>query len=535
MKKLFMIFLIMSFTVLLVPPMCKCESIHGIIESASADTDTFGYSNDTAFNDDNSEPEKSIGFSAKSYFAVQIGLYLNQEDADNQIINLKAMGLDSYIFQSINSKEQTVFAVRIGKYRSYKSAANKSANLKGILNKSLLITYYDSLNPAKPVKTIAKTEKVLPKPENIVVSSSKIDIEDTYKKPTDSIDVEPPGASLYPKTDKTKPYMETVDLIAEPSTSISIQEKIKELEAAIIELQDESDIRSQLTITEDEAKAEEEDILEAAGREYTLTRAGTLKLSYGLSYSYSGYDAIRESTRVEDVADHTIVNSFRVSYGLKDNLSLGVAIPFVYKYHKVGTIESLDTTDFGNLALSWQFQPFKSNRDLPSIILNGSFSIPVGRNPYEIQVGKELSTSSGIYTANFGASLSQVSDPVVAFGSLSFSYPFAVQSINQKRAEGTLDEVDPGMGVGASVGLGYALSYKLNLNLSFSYSYSLGTTYKYKNARRAKSGTSTGASMGIGTGYKLSRTQNLNFSIGIPITSSRSFSLSFSTPINFAL
>jgi hypothetical protein len=224
-----------------------------------------------------------------------------------------------------------------------------------------------------------------------------------------------------------------------------------------------------------------------------------------------------------------------VSYGLKNNLTVGVGIPFVYKYHKVGTIESLDTTDFGDLGLSWQFQPMKSDSDLPSIILNGSFGIPVGRNPYEIQVGEELSTSSGIYNSSLGVSVSQVSDPVVVFSSLSVSYPFATQSINQKRSEGILDEVDPGMGIGAAVGLGYALSYKLNLNLSFSYSYSFETTYKYENAPDAKSGTSTGASMNIGTGYKLSQNQNINFSIGIPITSSRSFSLSLSTPIDFAL
>jgi len=503
-KKLFMSLLIINFAILFVVP--RCEAVN----------------------------EESPAFSNGSFFAVQTGLYLSQKDADNQIISLKSMGLDSYIFQSINSNNQTVYAVRIGKYKSYKSAANRSANLKKILQKPTMITYYDSLNPAEPEDITAEPEKNITEPEEISDSSPMPALETPAQKPADLIDVKPSETSAF-QTNNTDQYPETAALTEEPSSLKSLQKKMKELEAEIQKLRDASDVRSQLAITEEEAKAEEEDILEAAGREYTLTQEGTLRVSYGISYSYSGYDAIRESTRVEDVADHTISNSFSASYGLKDNLTAGVSIPFVYKYHKVGTVDSLDTTDFGDLHLSWRFQPVKSGTDLPTIILNGSFGIPVGRNPYEIQVGEELSTSSGIYKANFGASISQVSDPVVAFGSLSISYPFATQSINQKRDEGTLDEVDPGMSLGASIGLGYALSYKLNINLGFSYSYSFETTYKYKDAPDATSGTSTGASLSIGTGYKLSRDQNLNFSIGIPITSTRSFSLSLSTPIDFAL
>ena len=438
-------------------------------------------------------------------YAIQIGTFLNESAANEQVIKLKSKGLDPYIFQSVNSKGTNVYAVRTGKYDSFADASARINHLNDQLDIPLIVTHFDSLQPASAM--IAASASPSPKPS-------------ADDQPA------PPASALFEDDDISIP---------DSSSLRSLMQKINDMELEIQKLKDETEIRSQLEITEEEAKAEEEDILEAAGREYTLTQEGTIKLSYGLSYSYSGYDAIREGTRIEDAADHTISNRLSVSYGLKDNLTVGTGIPFIYKYHKVGTIESLDVTDFGDLTLSWQFQPLKSSSDLPTIIVNGNFGIPVGRNPYEIQPGEELSTSSGIYDASFGVSVSQVTDPVVAFSSFSVSYPFATQSINQKRDEGTLDEVDPGMGLGASVGLGYALSYKLNLNLSFSYSYSFETTYKYKNAADVKSGTSTGASIKIGTGYKLSQNQNLNLSIGIPITSSRSFSISFSTPIDFAL
>ena len=494
MKKLCIIFLVMNFAVLLDSQGVLGESIQDIINNNSTvDSDAANLSESSLR--DNAEDD---------LYAIQIGTFRDESAANEQVIQLKSKGLDPYIFQSLNSKSTNIYAVRTGKYDSYAKASEAINRLNDQLDIPLIVTRFDSLQPVSA--TLAAASE-FPKPA--------------------ADDQSIPSASDLPADNSV--------LIPDSPSLQSLIQKINDMELEIQKLRDETEIRSQLEITEEEAKAEEEDILEAAGREYTLTQEGTIKLSYGLSYSYSGYDAIREGTRIEDVADHTISNQLSVSYGLKNNLTVGTGIPFIYKYHKVGTIESLDVTDFGDLTLSWQFQPLKSSSDLPTIILNGNFGIPVGRNPYEIQPGEELSTSSGIYDASFGVSVSQVTDPVIAFSSFSVSYPFATQSINQKRDEGTLDEVDPGMGLGASVGLGYALSYKLNLNLSFSYSYSFETTYKFKDAPDAKSGTSTGASLKIGTGYKLSQNQNLNLNIGIPITSSRSFSISFSTPIDFAL
>ena len=488
----------MNLTLLLHASNGNSESIHEIIENSYAGTN--------APTDSKSGTPETDKKTENNFFSIQTGTFFNESDANKQIIRLNVKGLTPYIFQSVNSKGANVYSVRIGKYATYNSASVELKKLGKDISTPLIITHFDSLEPAS--SSLAHSETVTATLENDLKSDPLID-----------------------ETAKNKTFFSE----NENEFANELMKKIQEMESEIQKLRDESEIRSQLEITDEEAKAEEEDILESAGREYTLTDEGTLKLSYGFSYSYSGYDAIRESTRVEDVADHTISNQFGVSYGLKNNLSVGTSIPFIYKYHKVGTIDSLDTTDFGDLSLSWQFQPLKTNSELPTIILNGNFGIPVGRNPYEIQVGEELSTSSGIYSAGFGASISQVSDPVIVFSSFSVSYPFATQSINQKRDEGTLDEVDPGMGLGASVGLGYALSYKLNINLSFSYSYSFETKYKYKDAPNASTGTSTGASMSIGTGYKVSQNQNLNFSIGIPITSTRSFSISCSTPIDFEL
>lgn len=459
------------------------------------------------------------------FFAVQTGYFLSESNANRQITQLKAQGLEPYIFKSMNSKGKEVFSVRLGKYESYSDASRALSGFQKTVSTPMIVTRFNSLQTTRSNQTNIH-ESVETPADSLQTASQAAD---------DSVSNADNETFVKNNSEPIAPAPEEVVSPQKPLTMEEMQQKLQILEQTMQRMKGEADIRSQLQITEEESAAEEQDILEAAGQEYTLTQAGNIKLIYGLSYEYSGYDAIREGTNVEDVANHTLSNSFGVSYGVKNNLSVGTSIPFVYSYYKVGTIDSMSATDLGDLSLSWQYQPIKSSADIPTIIINGSLGIPVGKNPYEIQVGEELSTSSGIYDAGLGVSFSQVTDPVVAFSSFSVSYPFATQSIDQKRDEGILDEVDPGVGIGAAVGLGYALSYKLNLNMSFSYSYSFSTIYKYQDAPDAETGDSTGASINIGTGYKFSKNQNMNFTIGIPITSTRSFTLSFSTPIDFAL
>lgn len=484
-----------------------CQSIEDILNNSSLDSppaeDSADQSVDAAGDSAGSE-------ATKSQFSIQFGVFKSQGAADQQLIELKTEALDPYIFQSTKENGQTVYAVRIGRFDSYAEAKEKQAEVENSVNIPSLIARYDSLSIAAPAG---------PEDESIQMAE-KSDIR--QQETTEA--------------DRT----ESGELPALPEEGSageeSLMERINRLEAELNQMKQAEKVRENLGMTEAEAREEEEDILEAVEEEvYTLTGEGNLRFSYGFGYSYSEYNAIKESVRVEDVANHTIRNSFSTSYGVKDNLTLGTSIPFVYKYHRVGTVGSKEQTDLGDLSLNWRYQPIKSRGDKATYIVNGGFNVPVGRSPYEIDAGEELSTSSGIYSTRLGVSVSKTTDPVVVFSSFSTTYRLPVEDIGQKRGGRILDEVDPGMGFGIGAGLGYALSYKLNLNLSFSYSYSFETKYHYKNSESSESGTSASASMSLGVGYRLTPKQNLNFRFGIPITRSGSFSFSLSTPIEFKL
>ena len=483
-----------------------CETIDDIFKDA---TGGHSISQPSITGESGQQHSGQLHSDPSNFYSVQVGIFPNEKSAEELIIKLKDKGFDPFIFQSVNSRNDTLYAVRIGKYADYAIAKNAASDVRTRMNIHAIPALYDSLeqlSAAYDSKTTVHSDPSEHRTDTFAhTESSGEKLSGDFSDDFTSSDV--------------KPFLD----------------RIQALEEMVSVLQEESEVRRQLEVTEEESSQEEEDILEAAGREYTLTKAGNLKFSYGFGYSYSQYDAIKESTRVEDVANHSISNSVSVSYGIKDNLTVGGGIPFVYKYHRVGGVDSQETSDLGDLNISWNFQPFKSNSDLPTILVNGSFNIPVGRSPYEIMVGEELSTSSGLYIANLGASISQVSDPVVVFSSMSLSYPFPLNDINQKRVEGILDEIDPGMGIGVGAGMGYALSYKLNFNISFGYSYSFETKYIYQNSQVGKSGRSASADLNIGIGYRVSRFQNLNFKLGMPITDTGSFSFSFSTPIEFTL
>lgn len=449
-------------------------------------------------------------------YAIQIGAYLKENVAEQKIIDLKNKGYDPYIFQSLNDKNQTVYAVRIGKYDNYQAAVTAASQIQSDLNLSATITSYDSLETAAP------SEK----------TGSELSIAAANAAPSSQEEKSPAVSANGNQSQNIEKNEEESE---GPPTLESLQKKIQSLEYKMKLIRDESEVRKELQVTEEESKAQEKDILEAAGQEYTLTTAGNIQFTYSFSYAYSAYDAVRAATKVEDVAQHSISNGLGISYGVMDNLALGASVPFVYNYQNVGTVDSRSVDDLGDLGLSWQYQPIKSGKDLPTIIVNGGFTIPEGRSPYDIDPNTELSTSSGMFSTSLGVSVSQVSDPVVVFGSYSFNYPLTVTNIHQKRTEGTLMEVDPGKSMGIGMGMAYALSYKLSMNASFGYTYAFMTKYKYENAASAESGVGIGATINLGIGYKISRKQNLNFKIGIPVTSSRTFDFSFSTPIEFKL
>lgn len=431
-------------------------------------------------------------------YSIQIGLFKDKQNALAMLENVRKKGYDPYIFRTRDENGTPLFAVRLGDYETIQQAYADVTHYKGKEHKEAFVTYINSL------QSVQKEDLMK---EEATGSEGAVAI-DLDKK--------------YPEGDLETLYMQ-----------------LQALEDEVEKLRIESEARKKLKMTEAEERKEEEEILSAAGREYTMARAGTLSFDYSFGYTYNSFDEANwEEGRLKHTSNHNLTNTVSARYAVYDNLSLGTSVPFKYKYHELGISGSKDVTDLGDISLSANWQPFKIGGELPPVILTSSISLPTGRSPYEINPAVDLATGSGVYAVSIGCTGNKTIDPVVLFGGLTYSYQLEEDDLSYHGSSNnlTLKKVEPSDGIGASMGIGYAMSYKATVNASISASYAFGTTYEYENGETRSTGTSLTASLNVGTGWRISPERTISVNVGIGLSNDASdFSVGFRIPFDYEL
>ena len=316
-----------------------------------------------------------------------------------------------------------------------------------------------------------------------------------------------------------------------------LNEQLNLLQKEVKALREEAEIRRQLQMTADEKAEEEEELLSAAGREYTLLKQGTLGLEYSFSYSYYSLDSLSQAASVAKYSNHNTIHSLFIEYALKDNLTLNMDIPFAFKHYDDDG-ESKWVNDLGDVRFGLQYQPIKTGADLPSIIFTSSLSCPTGRSPYEIEPLTSLATGDGTYSLSAGLSASKTIDPIIAFGNIGYTYIFTESGLTyHPLSGGTINKVDPGDYINASVGFAYALSYKVSLNISYQYTYGMETTYYYDgNQPKGESSASVSSLLSIGLGWRISQKRTVITTISSGYTNDDpDFMISVRLPFEFNL
>jgi len=331
------------------------------------------------------------------------------------------------------------------------------------------------------------------------------------------------AATNEPAPQKPKPQAAEIKPAATGEYPKSLEQEIQELREEIQRIRNENEARKILEVPEEEKSKSVEDILSAAGRQYTLLKKGTIGLSYTFNYSYFSGDVISEATTVERRANHNLTNTINADYALRDNLTISAGIPFVYKYNKVGTDASQEATDLGDVSLSCQYQPLKAGGKWPTTILSLGVSFPTGTSPYKIDPDNSMATGSGLYSFSGGVSLSKVLDPLVAFGNISYSYSLPEEGLSQRWGKkDILTKIEPGSVIGVAIGFGYALSYTASLNISAQYSYGFSNKYTINDSAEYSSGSSASSTFNIGTGWRITPTRAVYTGLGIGLTSNDS-------------
>lgn len=324
--------------------------------------------------------------------------------------------------------------------------------------------------------------------------------------------------------------------------------------ASLVHADDVSDAREALTKQESDADSQKalEEVFEAAENNYSLLKRGGLGLNYSFDYSYYGdqrLDLIITpvldgdgnptgssnilAANVAPSASHTFTNSFNLDYGLLDNVTIGGRLPLVAKFD---TEDDITNYSVGDLSGTVRWQPWGIVSGTMSKTLFGSLKLKTGDSPYEIDPNKHLSSGSGYYSLSGGGSVSKVLDPVVLFGSGTYSYSFAETDLNQVRGSTILREVHPGSSISGSMGFAYSLSYDVSLSVSFQASYNDETRFVVQqqgNKVNSTVGSQVTGIMNFALGVRVSPKTITNVNIGFGMTESApDFIVGFSMPID---
>jgi len=283
-----------------------------------------------------------------------------------------------------------------------------------------------------------------------------------------------------------------------------------------------------------------EEVFQASEKTYSLVKKGKFSMNYDSSYSFyrdSRIDiALSETSstitrfRIQEDAQHTFSNTIDLSYGLRDNLTLTTSLPLIYKVDTLGGKEAIG---LGDISFGLRWQPIPLQRGLPTTTLFSSLSTATGDSPYEINASEDLSTGKGYYSLSAGASMSKVTDPLVIYGSASFSVANSLGGLNQNRA-GKLVSVSPGQTLGMSLGFAYSLNYDVSISASYSQSISMNSRFGFDDGRVVEPQTQVSSVLNYTLSLRTSPTRIVNLSLGLGLSEDTpDVTLGFSMPLEF--
>lgn len=282
--------------------------------------------------------------------------------------------------------------------------------------------------------------------------------------------------------------------------------------------------RDALSKKEDDADSAQalEEVFQAAEKSYTLLKEGERTLTYGIDYSLVR-DTVIESIRTgensfsvvgQSEAQHTFTNSFTFDYGIWNNLTFSIRLPFVAKYD---TERDLNAYSLGDISASLRWQPWNAQPGRPVTTLYASVGLPTGDSPYDGEAQDNLSSGTGSYSLAAGLNLSYVIDPVVLFGSLGYTYYLPIKDINQVRGGRLLKKVNTGSSLSFNMGFAYALSYDVSLAASYQMAYSLAPRFEFEDTT-LKGREQTSALMNFSLGLRTSPDYIVNVNAGFGMT-----------------
>jgi len=282
-----------------------------------------------------------------------------------------------------------------------------------------------------------------------------------------------------------------------------------------------------------------------------------LTMDFGISDTYydrrqlqlSGFLALDAiflgNINLGQTKSHQLMADLDTRYGLTDRISVDVDVPYIYRRSNFivggagGAASTLsDATvsshDIGDVNFGIYYQFLRETNSLPDVVGSLRFKAPTGSSPFGQKVVQidanntnlvaptELPTGTGFWNITAGVSVLKTYDPVVLFGSVSYTYNLARSFADISSVEGQVEPATVKLGDIVQFGGGVALAFSDKDSASVSFTMALEPESKTRAPGGSYQGVpgseTTAAVMNFGLNHVVNKHLTINGAVSIGLT-----------------
>ncbi|WP_144137816.1 hypothetical protein [Paraburkholderia sp. BCC1884] len=282
-----------------------------------------------------------------------------------------------------------------------------------------------------------------------------------------------------------------------------------------------------------------------------------LTMDWGISDTYydrrqlqlSGFLALDAiflgNINLGETKSHQVMADLDTRYGLTDRISVDVDVPYIYRHSNfivggaggaASTLSdaSVNGSAIGDVNFGIYYQFLKETNSLPDVVGSLRFKAPTGTSPFGeklVQVDdnntnlvapNKLPTGTGFWNVTAGVSLLKTYDPVVLFGSLSYTYNIARSFADISSVQGQTQPATVKLGDIVQFGGGVALAFSDKDSASISYTMALEPESKTRapggSYEKVPGSETTAAALNFGLNHVVNKHLTINGSVSVGLT-----------------
>ena len=292
-------------------------------------------------------------------------------------------------------------------------------------------------------------------------------------------------------------------------------------------------------------------------REHAPLFEHRLTLDWGISDTYydrrqlqlSGFLALDAiflgNINLGETKSHQLMADLDARYGLTDRISVDVDVPYIYRHSSfivggaggsAGTLSdaSVNSSDIGDVNFGIYYQFLKETNALPDVVGSLRVKTPSGSSPFGIKLlqidssntnlvaPSKLPTGTGFWNVTAGVSVLKTYDPVVLFGSFSYTYNIGRSFSDISSVQGQTEPADVKLGDIYQFGGGVALAFSDKDSASISYTMAIEPESKTKAPGGPWTGVpgsqTTASTVNFGLNHVLNKHLTINGALAVGLT-----------------